>query len=221
MTLRFQCLILDHDDTAVDSTSSIHYPAHLEIMKQLRPEWQPVSLEGWLRKNYNPGIFEYYTDELGFDGEEIAREYDIWRGYTESRMPKFYDGFLEVLTTFRDRGGIITVVSHSDVDIIRKHYRHHADGVEPDIIFGWDLDKGKRKPSPYPVTSILDSLGLTPDDALIVDDLKPAVQMAKATGVRIAGAGWGHQIPEIREDMTGICDYYFASVPDFRSFLLG
>ena len=31
-SIRFKCLILDHDDTAVDSTASIHYPAHVEIM---------------------------------------------------------------------------------------------------------------------------------------------------------------------------------------------
>ena len=36
--MKFQCLILDHDDTAVDSTREIHYPAHLEVMQTLRPE---------------------------------------------------------------------------------------------------------------------------------------------------------------------------------------
>ena len=33
----FKCLILDHDDTAVASTPAIHYPAHLEAMRVLRP----------------------------------------------------------------------------------------------------------------------------------------------------------------------------------------
>jgi len=29
MPLRCRCLNLDHDDTAVNSTATVHYPAHL------------------------------------------------------------------------------------------------------------------------------------------------------------------------------------------------
>lgn len=223
MNIRYKCLILDHDDTVVDSTSSIHYPAHLEIMKRLRPEQTPVSLEEWFLKNYNPGIFEYYTDELEFDDDEIEQEYTIWREYTQRRIPDFYEGFIDLLAEYKKRGGFITVVSHSDVDIIRKHYRHHAKGaaLEPEIIFGWDTDSEKRKPSPYPVESILSELKVARKEALILDDLKPGARMGVAAGVPVAAAGWGHQIPEIRRDMEGICDYYFNQVDEFRSFLLG
>ncbi|WP_163340300.1 HAD family hydrolase [Desulfopila sp. IMCC35008] len=223
MNIRYKCLILDHDDTVVDSTSSIHYPAHLEIMKRLRPEQTPVSLEEWFLKNYNPGIFEYYTDELGFDDEEIEQEYTIWREFTQTKIPEFYDGFMDMLAEYKARGGIITVVSHSDVDIIRSHYRHHSNStpIEPEIIFGWHVDSEKRKPSPYPVECILDEFQITSEDALILDDLKPGVKMGGATGVSVAAAGWGHQIPEIRLDMEGICDFYFTRVDEFRTFLLG
>jgi phosphoglycolate phosphatase/pyrophosphatase PpaX len=223
MNIRYKCLILDHDDTAVDSTSSIHYPAHLEIMRRLRPDHTPVSLEGWFRKNYNPGIFEYYTEELGFDDREIELEYTIWREFTQTKIPEFYDGFMDLLVEYKDRGGIITVVSHSDVDIIKSHYNHHANGnaLEPEIIFGWDIDSEKRKPNPYPVESILSELQIAREEALILDDLKPGAKMGRTTGVAVGAAGWGHQIPEIRKDMEGICDFYFTRVEEFRNFLLG
>ena len=32
--LRYRCLVLDHDDTAVMSTPLIHYPAHVKAMKR-------------------------------------------------------------------------------------------------------------------------------------------------------------------------------------------
>ncbi len=222
MALRYKCLILDHDDTTVDSTSSIHYPAYLEIMRQLRPDVEPVSLHGWLRKNYHPGILQYYMEELGFSIAEIEEEYAIWRGFTQTKMPHFYEGFWELLEEFKARGGIITVVSHSDVDIIKKHYRHcgNGTGLEPEIIFGWGMDEEKRKPSPYPVQQILGALELAPSDVLVLDDLKPGVDMARASGVTVAAAGWGHQIPEIREDMEASCHYYFATVEAFREFFL-
>ena len=59
MDLRFRCLILDHDDTAVNSTAMIHHPSHLESMRVLRPQAPPIDLQGWFLKNFDPGIMQY------------------------------------------------------------------------------------------------------------------------------------------------------------------
>ena len=47
MALRYRLLLLDHDDTTVDSTASIHYPAHVESVRALRPDLEPCSLREW------------------------------------------------------------------------------------------------------------------------------------------------------------------------------
>ncbi len=222
MTLKYKCLILDHDDTAVDSTASIHYPAHVEIMRQIRPWAEPINLEGWFKKNFHPGIMEYLVEELQFSEEELEQELTIWRDYTRNHTPRFYPGFVEILQEYRSKGGIITVVSHSEVENIEGHYRQ-ADSTGmafPDTIFGWDFDAEKRKPNPYPVRQILSKFGLTPDEALIVDDLKPGVEMAKASGVSIAAAGWGHRIPEIRSYMETHCLAYLSDVDELREMVL-
>ena len=36
--LRYRCLVLDHDDTTVDSTRSVTYPQFREAMAHFRPE---------------------------------------------------------------------------------------------------------------------------------------------------------------------------------------
>ncbi len=217
--MKYSCLILDHDDTSVQSTPEIHYPAHLEVMRQLRPGSRPVNLETWFLKNFSPGIMSYMTEELGFSEQEIQTEYQIWRSFTQERTPSFFPGFLEILREFKKRGGIITVVSHSEEDLIRRDYK--AAGAEdiPGLVYGWDFDESKRKPHPYPVHQILKHYGLSPEDTLILDDLKPAVEMSKRSGVPIAGAGWGHQIPEIRSYMTQHCQEYFTTVDEFRDYL--
>ena len=47
--LRYPCLVLDHDDTVMDSTAHIHYPAFLDEMQQMRPGvW--MSLQDYFRK---------------------------------------------------------------------------------------------------------------------------------------------------------------------------
>jgi phosphoglycolate phosphatase/pyrophosphatase PpaX len=223
MAIPYKCLILDHDDTAVNSTALIHHPSHVESMRILRPQAPPIDLEGWYLKNFEPGIMPYLTEELGFNNEELDVEYRIWREFNTKRIPPFYPGFLDTLQAYRARGGIITVVSHSEKDVILNTYRtaDSRHGVMPDLVFGWDYEESRRKPSPWPVESILRRFDLSPQQALIVDDLKPGVLMSRATGVGIAAAGWAHRIPEIRGYMLENCDMYFETVEQFATFILG
>ncbi|MEW5813958.1 MAG: HAD hydrolase-like protein [Spirochaetota bacterium] len=221
MELKYKCLILDHDDTAVDSTAKLHYPAHLEVMRTLRPHLSPISLEEWFLKNFHPGIMEYLVKELKFTDREMQIEYQIWRDYTLSRIPQFYPGFMEILKTFKEMGGVISVVSHSEKDLIERDYRHHNADILPDLIFGWDYDEEKRKPSPWPVWQILNQFGLKPLEALIIDDLKPGVLMSQASGVPVAAAGWSHSIPSIREFMNAHCAAYFTDIEELRDYIFG
>jgi beta-phosphoglucomutase-like phosphatase (HAD superfamily) len=219
---RYRCLILDHDDTAVDGTARVHYPAHLKVLELLRPDHEVIDIETWFRKNFDPGIMHYLVGELGLTPEELAVEHEIWREFTSREIPLFYPGFLDALAEYKSRGGYVAVVSHSEKHVIVGHYQNAADSptVVPDLVYGWDLEPERRKPSPYPVLEILRQLGLSRRDALVVDDLKPGIVMAQAAGVDAAGVGWGHDIPEIREFMKRTCVAYFATVPEFAEFIL-
>jgi phosphoglycolate phosphatase/pyrophosphatase PpaX len=220
MDLPYQCLILDHDDTAVNSTAMIHHPSHVETMHILRPQIEAIDLEGWFLKNFEPGIMHYLTEELCLNDEELQTEYKIWREFNTTRIPDFFPGFLDALLEYRTRGGIVTVVSHSEEDVILNAYAKRGDDFIPDLVFGWTYDETRRKPSPWPVQNILRRFDLSPDQALIVDDLKPGVLMSRATGVTIAAAGWAHRIPEIQTYMRENCEHYFESVEQFGSFIV-
>ena len=219
---RYSCLIIDHDDTAVDSTRRVHYPAHVRSMEVLRPGLAPIDLDTWFAKNCDPGIMGFLVEELRLTPEELAVENEIWREFTARETPRFYPGFLAALADYKAHGGRVAVVSHSESRVIRAHYRaaDGSHGVMPDLVFGWELGADKRKPSPYPVLETIRRLGLEPRDVLVVDDLKPGVAMAQAAGVDAAAAGWAHDIPAIREFMTRSCVAYFATVREFAEFIL-
>jgi phosphoglycolate phosphatase/pyrophosphatase PpaX len=221
MNLRYKCLVLDHDDTAVDSSATVHFPAYLETIKKIRPEVEPVDLDGWFLKNFDPGIQAYLTKELEFTREEMETEYRVWRSYSSALKPAFYPGIIALLTRYVNLGGKTAVVSHSESDIIERDYRETGGGVvTPDIVFGWEMDEGHRKPDPWPVLEVMRRLSIPPEEVLVIDDLKPAVLMARGAGVAVAGAGWGHAIPEIVDYMKGNCDYYFKTVSELESFLM-
>jgi phosphoglycolate phosphatase/pyrophosphatase PpaX len=137
-------------------------------------------------------------------------------------VPHFYPGFLEALSAYKARGGRVAVVSHSESHVIRGHYAGagNGHGVLPDLVFGWDTEPDKRKPSPHPVFETLRELDLEPRDVLVVDDLKPGIDMAQAARVDAAGVGWSHSIPSIREFMKRVCVAYFETVSEFADFIL-
>jgi phosphoglycolate phosphatase/pyrophosphatase PpaX len=221
MDLRYRCILIDHDDTAVNSTAAIHHPAHVAALKALRPGRTPPTLEEFYLVNFH-GIMEYLVGELGMTETELVTELSIWRQWTTSRVPPFFPGFLELLGDYRQRGGKIAVVSHSETDVIAAHYTAAQDPpFLPDLIFGWESDAEKRKPSPWPAQEALRQFGCAPGEALIVDDLKPGVLMSKASGVPVAAAGWAHRVAEIETYMRANASLYCSSVAELRAILLG
>ncbi len=220
MNLRYRCILIDHDDTAVDSTTVVHYPAHLEALRELRPGRALPTREQFFLHNFH-GIMDYLVGDLGMNDTELARELKIWRSWTTRRVPPFFPGFLRLLADFHARGGRVAVISHSEADVIESHYRAARESAfVPDLIFGWEREEWKRKPSPWPVQEALSRFGCAPREALIVDDLKPGVLMARAAGVAFAAAGWSHAVPEIEEYMRANALAYCGRVEDLRALLL-
>ena len=50
----------------------------------------------------------------------------------------------------------------------------------PERVYGWELGEGKRKPSPWPALQAMKELDVPPEETLMLDDLKPGVEMAIA-----------------------------------------
>ena len=76
--LRFPCLVLDHDDTVVNSTATIHYPAYLEAMEKMRGG-SDLTLEDYFRFNFDPGFIEFMREAHHFTEEDFEQEYGIWQ----------------------------------------------------------------------------------------------------------------------------------------------
>ena len=145
-------------------------------------------------------------------------EEEYWKEYVKHHIPKAYPGIREILLEQKRRGGKICVVSHSFADYIRRDYREN-NLPEPDLIFGWECPPEQRKPSVYPLEQIMKNYGLKPEELLVVDDLKPGYDMAKAAGVPFAAAGWSNDIPQIESFMKTNCGLYFKTVDELHKFL--
>lgn len=220
MALKYKCLILDHDDTAVKSTPEIHYPSFVEALKNLRPNEEIITFKEFVSYCFNPGFSSLCKDIIKFTEEELQHQQEVWKRYTESTVPDFYEMFIETIQEFKKQGGIVTVVSHSERNRIERDYSIHC-GFLPDAIFGWELPEHQRKPYPYPIKEILKRFNLQENEAIMVDDLKPGMVMAKSCNMDFAAAGWSHGITEIREQMKRESKIYFETVEQFNQLVLG
>ena len=219
MKLKYKCLVLDHDDTVVDSSASIHYPSFVEYLKIARPHLaDKYTLEEYFEKNFAPGILELFTDEIGLSEEELKGEELFWREYVKNHIPHVYPGMAEIIAEFKALGGIIAVDSHSVTENIVRDYKAN-NLTDPDIIYGWDIPKEMRKPAPGTLFDLMKKYDLKPEDILVVDDLKPGYDMAKAAGVDIAAAAWAHKVQGIRDFMSANCEYFCESVEDLRKIV--
>ena len=94
------------------------------------------------------------TNVLCLNAEELRVQQDIWRKYTRTRTPAAYPGFAALFASFRARGGRVSVISHSEREVILRHYRELL-GFEPDLVFGWEQPEARRKPHPWPLEETL------------------------------------------------------------------
>lgn len=215
--MRYKCLILDHDDTVVDSTKQIHYPSFMSYLKLIRPDVS-ITFEEYMYKNFHPGFLDFCFKELKFTEEEMENEVDFWRGYVKTHIPVAYSGFKELLHRYKDLGGIVCVVSHSLSENIIRDYIENGLPV-PDEVYGWERPEEERKPSPFPIFQIMSKYELSPDEVIMVDDLKPGHDMAKKCNINFAAAGWAYELPEIRDFMKQNSDYYLERVEDLEKII--
>ncbi len=216
--LKYPCLVLDHDDTVVQSEATVNYPCFVEYLAQYRPG-TVFTLEQYMTGCSEMTFVEMCHRWFHMTDAELDVEYQFWKDYVKTHIPSPFPGIREMLHRYREAGGRICVVSMSAEEIIRRDYQAHF-GLEPDLIFDCELPRDQRKPSPYALEQIKSIYGLKPEQLLVVDDMKFGWQMARAAGVPIAFAAWGRQdFPNLMGEMKAICDFSFDSTKELEKFL--
>lgn len=216
--LKYKCLVLDHDDTVVQSEKTIGYPFFCCILNEFRPS-QTISLADYVKDCHDLGFAEMCRRRWQFTEAELTEEYHRWMEYVKTHIPESFPGIGNVIRRQKAEGGYVCVVSHSSVMNISRDYDVHF-GIQPDAIYGWDYPEELRKPNPYPLLDIMERYRLTREDLLVVDDMKLAWRMANPLGVKLAFAAWGKMdFPELSEEMRSISDYSFNTTAELEKFL--
>lgn len=216
--LKYPCLVLDHDDTVVQTERTIGYPYFRDFIARIRPG-KTLSFPEYVGDCNNMVFAQMCREKWKFTEEELQEEYLGWKAYSRLHTPEVCAGIDRVIKRQKELGGMVFVASLSTREIIERDFLRHF-GFLPDGIYDYDLPTDRRKPHPYALTDIMERYGFKPEEMLMVDDMKLGWQMAKMVGVATAFAGWSKaDFPELTEEMRRICDYAFDSAAELEKFL--
>jgi phosphoglycolate phosphatase/pyrophosphatase PpaX len=167
---------------------------------------------------FEPGFHALCMEILHYSNEEMNYQLSSWKEYVSDHIPSFYADMCDIIEKQKAEGGLVCVVSHSCKENIERDYQIHC-SIMPDMIFGWELGENQRKPHPYPLEQIMKTYQLSPKDLLMVDDLKPGLDMARSCEVDFACAGWSHQQETITAYMKKNCTTYLSKVNELSHLL--
>ena len=186
-------------------------------MRLLRPERAGMGFDEFIAYSCAPGIQALLTDVLCLNAEEMSVQQSIWRRYTRTRTPDAYPGFAALFASFRARGGRVAVISHSEREVILRHYRSCRLRARPRLRL--EQPEARRKPHPWPLEETLRVLGLRPEEALLVDGPLPRLchgrRLRRAFGLRRLVA---HR-PRRGKAVRPLAGRAFDSVAALRRFL--
>ena len=216
--MRYKCLVLDHDDTVVQTEKTIGYPYFRDYIERIRPG-QTLSFPEYVKDCNNMVFADMCRERWQMTEEELTEEYLGWKAYSRVNVPEVCEGIGNVICRQKEAGGIVCVSSLSTREIIERDFLHHF-GFLPDVIYDYDLPVHQRKPNTYALEQIMADYGLKPAEILMVDDMKLGWAMANAIGADTAFAGWSKtEFPELCAEMREICTCAFDSPEELEKFL--
>ncbi len=218
--LKYKCLVLDHDDTVVQTERYIGYPYFRDFLAEIRPGTN-LSFEQYVKDCNNMVFADVCRLCWNMTDEEQAQEYQGWKAYYRDNPHPIFPGIEKIIARQKAEGGLICVVSLSRKDDILRDYDEHF-GIRPDAVYDNDVPSHMRKPSPWPLEDIMENFSLKPEEILVVDDMKLAWMMANPLHVPVAYAAWSkEEFPELTQEMRTLCDFTFDTTQQLYSFLFG
>lgn len=187
--LKKRLLILDHDDTLMDSQHTVHYPIFLETLGMMRPKAPLPSFKEFVVLSNAYGFEAYIRRVYGFSDEEVEQEIAFWRTQVPLREAEIFPEVASVVTDYVQAGGILVVYSYSDSSMILDDYRRFFD-FDPHDIIGYDNSLVFRKPARAPLLKMMHEFDVKPSDCLLVDDMPMLIETAKRTNIDMVGANW-------------------------------
>jgi phosphoglycolate phosphatase len=195
--MKIKCAVFDLDGTLLNTARTIQHYLNLTLSKYDLPT---VS-EADTKRMVGNGARILITRAMGERAADTELYDKVYRDYNEVYdadpyyLTKAYDGIPEMLSTLKEQGIILAVLSNKPDTAVKLAAEHFFPGVFTSVLGA--RDGVPLKPDPSALFNMLDSLGITPDECAYIGDSEPDVLIAKAASVALPIAvSWGFRTEE-------------------------
>lgn len=191
-----KAIIFDFDGTIADTISAIREGVNLTMEKYGYPKHDDAAVRTFINNGARMLIRRAMPAHLQGDEELVTRvlaDYDAYYGQVYHHTDRAYDGLIDVICELHDRFGLKIAVFSNKQDpfvkrlcaqILPENYCHAAFGVQKGM---------PTKPDARFTQVVLDALGVTPDECLLVGDSDVDILTAKNAGLGHVGVSWGYR----------------------------
>lgn len=187
----FDLYLFDLDGTLVDTRHDIAEATNHILQLHARPVVDVVTVVSWVGDGLDDMMkHAFQTDE----GEFVDELVDEFRSYYMDHCTDFsyiYGGCSETLTSLRERGAHLSVLTNKPQDLsleilrrlgILRHFDHVVGPGDADL----------RKPNPFSLLSLIRDVGTSRERTLMVGDSRNDVLVARNAGVASCGCTFGY-----------------------------
>ncbi len=218
--------VFDFDGTVVNS-----WPFFVTMVQEYSAEFNlPKPCLETLRVGYgHPEDHEFWPglpqDKQVYHLFECFKWMDDYNNpHRPNSYPEMFDNVVETFERIKSHGHRLAIVTAKPFDPLKQILDHHDIGSYFCGIRTHD-DVAKRgeklKPHPDQLISVINELGFTPEDTVVIGDTDMDVKMARAAGAKAIGVTWGNHC-EVRLGDAGahkILGEDFADIVDAAHLL--
>jgi hypothetical protein len=119
--MKYKCLVLDHDDTVVQTERCIGYPYFKEYLAKIRPGTE-LTFRQYVEDCNNMVFADVCRLRWNMTEEEQTQEYQGWKIYYRDHPRPIFPGIDRLIARQKAEGGLVCVASLSRRDDILSDY---------------------------------------------------------------------------------------------------
>ncbi len=205
--MKFKLLIFDLDGTIADTIYSIRDAVNMTMEKYSFPCRSYEQVRMAIGNGARELIRLSLPVEVSENAELVDRvlaDYEVLYGQTHSRVKECYPYIKEVLSTLKERGYILAVLSNKQDRYVKGIIRSLLENGE--ISHAQGQTALPKKPDPTVPLMIADSFCVLPTECAFIGDSEVDVKTAKNAGMTAVACSWGYREREVLADADYIID---------------